>query len=264
MKRAIFGTALAVVMTSAMSASSQAAVYVADLAPARGLPSAGQVTVDFNPDANTIRFLVSATAGALAQGDHQLHLHANYAGNLNIGNALTQQVEAAPPALTDDVDGDGIIEVFEATPLIGESWWTIATVAAAADGSLNYDSGVLALAPGLIFLPDPLVVGSPGVSGPEDIDTPFNVDNIGFERSALDNFGLLAFDIHGAPDPAGIGATPGEIDGFDGYESLRPALAGAFASAVPEPTTWAMMLLGFGMVGASTRCRRRRTSVAFG
>ena len=33
--------------------------------------------------------------------------------------------------------------------------------------------------------------------------------------------------------------------------------------AVPEPATWAMMLLGFGMVGAATRYRRRKTTVAF-
>jgi hypothetical protein len=55
--------------------------------------------------------------------------------------------------------------VFEATPLIGESWWTIATVAAAADGSLNFDSGLLSIGPGLIFLPDRITVGSPGGSG---------------------------------------------------------------------------------------------------
>lgn len=33
---------------------------------------------------------------------------------------------------------------------------------------------------------------------------------------------------------------------------------------VPEPATWAMMLVGFGMVGAATRYRRRATTVAFG
>ncbi|KQU49620.1 hypothetical protein ASG67_10850 [Sphingomonas sp. Leaf339] len=34
-------------------------------------------------------------------------------------------------------------------------------------------------------------------------------------------------------------------------------------SAVPEPATWAMMLVGFGMVGAATRVRRRKTTVSF-
>ncbi|GGB28686.1 hypothetical protein GCM10011380_17910 [Sphingomonas metalli] len=33
-------------------------------------------------------------------------------------------------------------------------------------------------------------------------------------------------------------------------------------TAVPEPATWAMMLVGFGMVGAATRYRRRSTKAA--
>ncbi len=34
-------------------------------------------------------------------------------------------------------------------------------------------------------------------------------------------------------------------------------------AAVPEPTTWAMMLVGFGMVGAASRYRRRSANVRF-
>lgn len=34
-------------------------------------------------------------------------------------------------------------------------------------------------------------------------------------------------------------------------------------AAVPEPATWGMMILGFGMVGASARYRRRTAKVAF-
>jgi len=35
-----------------------------------------------------------------------------------------------------------------------------------------------------------------------------------------------------------------------------------FANAVPEPATWAMMLVGFGMIGTAMRYRRRSTKVA--
>lgn len=31
------------------------------------------------------------------------------------------------------------------------------------------------------------------------------------------------------------------------------------AAAVPEPSTWAMMLFGFGLIGAALRCRAKRT-----
>lgn len=42
------------------------------------------------------------------------------------------------------------------------------------------------------------------------------------------------------------------------------ALVGAINSAsVPEPATWAMMIGGFGLVGASLRRQRRSTSVSF-
>jgi len=42
------------------------------------------------------------------------------------------------------------------------------------------------------------------------------------------------------------------------------ALSGnlSFAAAVPEPTAWAMMIGGFGLVGFSLR-RRTNTKVAF-
>lgn len=36
------------------------------------------------------------------------------------------------------------------------------------------------------------------------------------------------------------------------------------SSAVPEPATWAMMILGFGLVGAAMRRRNVQTSVSFG
>lgn len=37
----------------------------------------------------------------------------------------------------------------------------------------------------------------------------------------------------------------------------------AFAPAVPEPATWATMLLGFGAIGGAIRYRRRRTTLAY-
>lgn len=47
---------------------------------------------------------------------------------------------------------------------------------------------------------------------------------------------------------------------------LRGLTVGRFASitsAVPEPSTWAMMLLGFAMIGAASRYRRRTTIVVY-
>jgi choice-of-anchor C domain-containing protein len=42
-----------------------------------------------------------------------------------------------------------------------------------------------------------------------------------------------------------------------------PALDNVSISAVPEPATWAMMIMGFGGVGAAVRSSRRKQALAF-
>ena len=53
-------------------------------------------------------------------------------------------------------------------------------------------------------------------------------------------------------------------DGGKAYDAFK---LGGFSvstmAAVPEPATWAMMLIGFGFAGAGMRYRRRQTAVAF-
>lgn len=38
---------------------------------------------------------------------------------------------------------------------------------------------------------------------------------------------------------------------------------GPIASAVPEPSTWAMLLVGFGLIGATARYRRRHSTIGY-
>lgn len=45
--------------------------------------------------------------------------------------------------------------------------------------------------------------------------------------------------------------------------SFRNITVEALSSAVPEPATWLMMILGFGFVGGAMRYRKRSTSVSF-
>ena len=49
---------------------------------------------------------------------------------------------------------------------------------------------------------------------------------------------------------------------FSGYNRSYGALDSFTVSAVPEPSIWAMMLLGVGMVGAGLRSSRRRLTAA--
>ncbi|WP_342355147.1 PEPxxWA-CTERM sorting domain-containing protein [Sphingomonas sp. CFBP 8760] len=59
-----------------------------------------------------------------------------------------------------------------------------------------------------------------------------------FDRRAIEGFGVSAL----------------------GYGVLAPV---ALASLVPEPSSWLLMIAGFGMVGATARYRRRATKIAY-
>lgn len=59
-----------------------------------------------------------------------------------------------------------------------------------------------------------------------------------------------------APDTYRVNGN-GTISAF-GPATSSPVMAGA----VPEPATWAMMLVGFGMIGAAARYRRRVPATA--
>ena len=69
----------------------------------------------------------------------------------------------------------------------------------------------------------------------------------------------------------GLGSTTGNLWLIGASQTNADGLIDAFklakitvntVTAVPEPATWAMMLVGFGMVGAAARYRRRQTTVA--
>ena len=112
--------------------------------------------------------------------------------------------------------------------------------------------------------------------------------NLGFYWGSVDPYNTVTFlnaanqnvgtftgaDIPGAPDNGSQGDALNNRRvnfnfGTDSVHSITFSSAQnafeldniAAGGAVPEPTTWAMLMLGMGMVGASIR-RRRTTSVA--
>ena len=72
----------------------------------------------------------------------------------------------------------------------------------------------------------------------------FTVENL------LATSNSTSLELHGRQDPGSILFDDISVDA-------------AVTSGVPEPATWAMMLAGFGMVGAGMRSRRRSTGLAF-
>ncbi len=66
--------------------------------------------------------------------------------------------------------------------------------------------------------------------------------------------------VNGAPEPLGSPFVSGYFNsGFTNATAYTPPVVGG---AVPEPATWAMMLLGFGAIGFGMR-RRRHVNVRF-
>ena len=53
------------------------------------------------------------------------------------------------------------------------------------------------------------------------------------------------------------------LGGGGGFELDNVVLNGRVTGSVPEPTTWAMMLLGFGGIGFSMRSARRKAKLSF-
>lgn len=125
-------------------------------------------------------------------------------------------------------------------------------------------NGVNAFVPG--------VAGSVALSG---ISTAFSADGLGIEFALSNSLfttpiaGLTYYD--GQQFPTNGSAVTLRLSQSFGYSVAGGASYGADrlgsvtlgAAAVPEPATWAMLLVGFGMIGGSMRYRRRSTQAIY-
>lgn len=92
-------------------------------------------------------------------------------------------------------------------------------------------------------------------------------DNAGmvfsFTTDALrDQFGSAAdrFAFQGIDNQSIASVSITSASGFQDLRQLR--LSSAAVTAVPEPATWAMLILGFGMVGGAVRSRKQTRTLA--
>ncbi|WP_445192238.1 PEPxxWA-CTERM sorting domain-containing protein [Sphingomonas sp. Tas61C01] len=81
------------------------------------------------------------------------------------------------------------------------------------------------------------------------------------------SFFLASYDTANAFDD-GVYSVNSVFDGSatSGFANTAAAITqftGTSVAAVPEPATWSMMLVGFGMMGAAVRYRRRSTKTAY-
>lgn len=83
-----------------------------------------------------------------------------------------------------------------------------------------------------------------------DRDTVYRVTLAGLTHSSVN--AVFSFRVNG-------GGWQGGSDEAFGLDNIR---VDAFSSAVPEPSTWALLILGFGAIGATMRRRRSQFTFA--
>ena len=97
---------------------------------------------------------------------------------------------------------------------------------------------------GLSFFQTNLEFGSITLNGQ-------NVFNVVSDSGLLEARNLTNFLTSGGPQSLVINGRAQSLASYGGFFTLTEA-----TPAVPEPATWAMMLLGFGVIGAAMRRKR--------
>lgn len=266
---ATFGAALL-----AASAPSAAQTYTTTFTPLNGsvqnqqavghpgLNPSATATVTYNNAAQTLNVNIQGT-GFEAGIPHVAHIHGNLVNPMTSGSGA---LDSFTPTLAQDVDHDGFIELFEGLTTYGPILFDLMNIDSDTDGVINYNMTFNLLDPnapyGFINPLDP-TQGRYGIT-----------DLLGLNLNQLDFRELV---IHGLTFPAGVGIdnpnqnppTDDEVNGHStfapgadgipfGHTVVFPVASGELVRAVPEPATWAMMLLGFGAIGVSVRRRNSR------
>lgn len=213
------------------SVAHAATIYNVDFTALNGSGVTGSATLTLSDDASSLTVLINAI-GLEPGGPHVGHIHGLFTPS---GMPTNSQV----PTLAQDSDNDGFIELAEGQTTYGPIIVGFGNVDPDMDGIVNFSQ--------TFNLLDPATYANG-----------FDINDL--LGPGLNSLQLREIVLHGMTVAPGIGAgTPGEVDGTNGYLAVLPVAAGEItpAAAVPEPGTWAMMLLGFGGIGYSMRKARR-------
>jgi hypothetical protein len=229
----VFSRATAVASVLFVSATahtaSAAQLFTVNFAQINGMGASGTATLELNDDATSLGITVQAM-GLEPGGVHLGHIHGLFS-DVTTG----MPVNSTTPGPAQDADGDGFVELAEGLVTYGPILVDFGNVDPDLDGSVNFSR--------TFDLTDPSTFAN-GYT---------RTDLLGMDLSSLH---LREIVLHGMSVPAGAGAnTPGEVDGTGGYKAVLPILSGQI-TAVPEPATWGMMLLGFGAIGSTIRMKK--------
>jgi len=156
-------------------------------------------------------------------------------------------------------DGFNSTQIFQT----GTLTFTASNAFAAAHGgktnllTVNFTNGALNVTP----------LGSKNVSfAVTDGETQFDssVSTITYTSEYFDFTGTkdndFAFSVTGTSTPVSTPSGQNNV-GPGTYKNFKASGPGSFAAAVPEPDQWAMLLVGFGLVGSTMRRRRSMSMV---
>lgn len=213
-----------------------AAAAAATLACGASAQAATLLTIDFEEDA------AGAKAEGFAATDYgDLQFFTDLGAGLEVGN-FGAQSDGNGLLARNDTNGNFIVGVFNDGP------HSFLSMEFGNDDPFFTIAGQRAVL--TVYLGAALVGQTFVVMNRNDVMD----QTIGFNFGPFDNFTFAYTDAAGNPFTGGPGTNVGLIEVIDNV-----TFDVADAGVVPEPATWAMMIAGFGGVGATLR--RRRTLV---
>ncbi|WP_308517336.1 PEPxxWA-CTERM sorting domain-containing protein [Sphingomonas flavescens] len=223
--------AIACVLAAAATPQiASAQVYTGTFTALNGSSASGTTTLTLDANAKTLNVMIHVM-GLEPGGVHVGHIHGRVDAN-------GMPLDSTTPTLAQDTDRDGYVELAEGQVTYGPILVDFMNTDPNMDGVVDFNR--------TFNLLDPTIYGAG-----------FNIMSL--LGPNLDELSLREIVLHGLTVPAGPGAgTPGEVNGTNGYLTVLPVASAELVRAVPEPATWAMMLLGFGGIGVAMRRSRNR------
>jgi hypothetical protein len=144
---------------------------------------------------------------------------------------------------------------------LGQAIWTSATVASPS-GLLNFNPTGVTLAAGTTYVAFLDTFGLANNSGIANVASCLAL--AGCNSNSIPNLGTLVYgNVYPDQNTGQFNSDPANIRYSNAFNVVYDATFSATiaASAVPEPASWAMMIGGFGLIGAALR--RRKVAVRF-
>jgi hypothetical protein len=191
-----------------------------------------------------------------------------FSGLLLDGNVIGDGSSADNPLLPDTIGPNGEFQ-FSFSATAGQTVWIDPIVAT------GYDYVLGAGSPNILSAIFPELGDANGyeIYALNDLSTPLFTNVIGGQLVNFGPGGIAGFALRGINAALGIDPTNGgafvtgltfNVAGLTNISISQTPVTTFVPGGVPEPTTWAMMIIGFGLVGAAMRRRRQTVRVSFG